>query len=184
MTIYRYYVSLLPLMIFVAAASPGEEGTTGKSDTSVLEHNRQLLNKWKADPEHFSRLQRDLHDFWALPRSKRNQLRQLDRAFHQLDGKSRKRLWQVAERYNAWLERMPESERLQIEETKDSQERLRLIRAIRERQWIQRLPRKVREKVEKMSPAARATQIAQLRKQERQQRLLWSRPIGAKQRPK
>jgi hypothetical protein len=178
----RFYP--LPLLIFLTGAMPGEEGASEVTDLANLERNRQLLDKWKADPEHYARLQRDLHDFWALPKSKRGQIRQLDQDFHLLDIKTRKQLWKVAERYTAWLDRLPQAERQQIEEAKDSQQRLQLIRTIRERQWIERLPRKDREDLEKLSPDARAAQIVQLRKQERQQRLLWSRPIGAKQRPK
>jgi hypothetical protein len=186
MTFSRYYpyLVLLPLIVFLTAATPGEEGTSSSPDATDLERNRQLLYKWKADPEHSARLQRDLRDFWALPESKRRQIRQLDHAFHQLDAKTQKRLWRAAERYTAWLERLPPAERQQIEETKDSQARLQLIRAIRERQWVERLPRKVREDLEKLPAEKRSTQITLLRKQERQQKLLWSRPIGAKQRPK
>ncbi len=175
---------MLPMLAFLAAASPGEDGAPEVTDTTNLERNRQLLDKWKADPEHYARLQRDLYDFWALSKAKRRQIRQLDQAFHQLDVKTQKRLWQVAERYTTWLDRLPQTERQQIEESKDDQERLHLIRTIRERQWIERLPRKVREDLEKLPPKAREAQIVQLRKQERQQRLLWSRPIGTKQRPK
>lgn len=179
----RYYL-LLPLLIFLAGAMPGEEGGSEVTDVANLERNRQLLDKWKADSEHYARLQRDLRDFWALPKSKRERIRQLDQDFHQLDIKRQKQLWKVAERYTAWLDRLPQAERQQIEEAKDSQQRLQLIRTIREWQWIERLPRKVREDLEKLPPEARAAQIVQLHKQERQQRLLWSRPIGAKQRPK
>jgi len=180
-TFSRYCLALLPMMVFLVAATPGEETA---SDAALLEQNRQLLNKWKADPEHYARLQRDLRDFWALPASKRTQFRQLDRAFHQLDVKTQKRLWKAADRYVSWLERLPQAERQQIEETKDPQQRLQAIRTIREQQWIERLPRKVRENLDKMPPEARAAQIAQLHKEERQKRLLWSRPAGAKQRPK
>jgi hypothetical protein len=183
-TIPRYGLLLCPMLILLAAESPTEEGTSPAPDAAYLERNRQLLLKWKADPEHYARLQRDLRDFWALPEPKRRQLRRLDRAFHELDAKTQKRLWKAAERYAAWLERLSEAERQQIEETKDTQQRLQLIRTLRERQWIARLPRKVREDLEKLPPQERAAQMAQLRKQERQQRLLWSKPLGAKQRPK
>jgi hypothetical protein len=178
----RFY--LLPLLIFLTGAMPGEEEASEVTDVANLERNRQLLDQWKADPEHYARLQRDLHDFWVLPKSKRRQIRQLDQNVHQLDIKTQKQLWKVAERYTAWLDRLPQAERQQIEEAKDSQQRLQLIRTIRERQWIERLPRKVRVDLEKLPPEARAVQIMQLHKQERQQRLLWSRPIGAKPRPK
>jgi hypothetical protein len=175
---------LLPLLAFLLAASPGEEGAPGDPDSADLERNRQLLQKWKADPEHSARLKRDLRDFWTLPEAKRQQLRQLDSDFHQLDAKMQKRLWKVAERYTSWLDRLPEDERRQIEQTQDTQERLQLIRTIRERQWIERLPRKVRENLEKLPAPERATQMAVLRKQERQQRQLWSRPVGGGPRPR
>lgn len=179
-----YHLLMLPMLAFLAAASPGEDGAPERTDAANLERNSQLLDKWKADPEHYARLKRDLREFWALPKSKRRQIRQLDQDFHQLDIRTQKQLWKVAERYAAWLDRLPLAERQQIEDGKDSQERVQLIRTIRERQWIERLPRKVREDLEKLPPKARAAQIVQLRKQERQQRLLWSRPVGAKQRPK
>jgi hypothetical protein len=181
---FRTCLLLLPMLAFLVAATPSEEGTYGTSDAAYLERNSQLLQKWKADPEHYARLQRDLRDFWALPEPKRRQIRQLDRAFHELDTKTQKRLWKAAERYSAWLERLPEAERQRIEEAEDTQHRLQVIRAIREEQWIERLPRKVREDLTKLSPRERAAQIAQLHKQERQQRLLWSRPLGGKQKDK
>lgn len=183
-TFSRYYLLLLPMLAFLAAATPGQEGASGTPDPAQLERNRQLLYKWKADPEHYARLQRDLRDFWTLPESKRQQIRQLDHAFHQLDTKTQRRLWKAAERYTTWLERLPQAEWQQIERTEDSQERLQLIRAIRERQWIERLPRKVRDDLEKLPAEERSARMAVLHKQERQQRVLWSRPIGAKQRQK
>jgi hypothetical protein len=161
---------LVPLLVFLAVETPGIQ------DTADLERNRQLLDKWKTDAEHYARLQRDLHDFWTVPKSQRRQLRQLDRDFQQLDVQTRKHLWKVAERYTAWLEHLPEDERRRIEETKDTRERLRLIQETRERQWIERLPQKVREELGKLPEAERSAEVSRLREQERQQRLLWNRP--------
>ncbi|HTU22950.1 MAG TPA: hypothetical protein VMG10_33235 [Gemmataceae bacterium] len=171
-SICRYGLLLAPMLTFLVAAAPGPEEATD------LERNRRLLEKWKAEPEHYARLQRDLHDFWALPEAKRRQLRRLDRDFHQLDARAQKRLWKVAERYMAWLERLPDDERRRIEETKDAQQRLRLIRAVRERQWIERLPRKVQENLDQLPDDARSAEVARLREQQRQQRLLWKRPLN------
>lgn len=126
----------------------------------------------------------DLFGDDSLPEPQRRPPRPLDRAFAPLDAKTQKRLAKAAGRYADWLERLPEAQRQQIEETKDSKERLQLIRTIREQQWIERLPRKVREDLEKLPPDARAAQIIQLHKDERRQRQLWSRPLGAKQRGK
>lgn len=178
MFILRSRLLLLPLLAFLVAATPNDP------NADSLEHNRQLLQKWKTDPEHYARLQRDGRDFWALPEAKRQQLRQLDHAFHQLDAKTQKRLWQAAQRYTSWLEHLQEGDRRQLEQTPDTQERLRLIRTIRERQWIERLPRKVQEDLAKQPAEKRSAQIAVLRKQERQQRQRWSRPVKAKPRGK
>jgi hypothetical protein len=181
-SISRSCLLLTPLLALLAA-TPSPETTPGPGDAD-LARNRQLLDQWKSDPEHHARLQRDLHDFWALPKAQRRQLRQLDRDFHRLDAQMQKRLWKVAERYNAWLERLPDEARRHIEETRDTQERLRLIQAIRARQWMERLPHKVREDLDKLPEAGRGAAVARLREQERQQRILWKRPVNALARPK
>jgi hypothetical protein len=169
-SISRYSGLLAPVLIFILAAAPADESGSDAGDRA---RNRQLLEKWKADAEHYARLQRDLRDFWALPEAKRQRLRRLDKELHDLDAKTRKRLWKVAERYIAWLERLPDDERRRIEATEDLRERLTLIKEIRERQWIERLPQKVREELDKLPAEERATRVAQLREEERQQRKLW-----------
>lgn len=50
---------------------------------------------------------------------------------------------------------------------------------IQEREWIERLPRKMRDDLEKLPPKERAAYTIQLREQERQQRILWLRPLGS-----
>jgi hypothetical protein len=167
---------LTPVVALLTATPAPETASTSGSD---VERNRRLLHKWNADPEHAARLQRDLHAFWALPRARRQHLRQLDRAVHQLDDTTQKRLWKVAERYIVWRERLPEDERRKIDEAKDTPERLRVIKEIRERQWLNRLPVQVRADLDKLAPQARSAQVARLQAQERQQRKLWQRPIGA-----
>lgn len=172
-SICRYGLLLVPMLAFLVAANPGPESAAD------LERNRHLLQKWKAEPEHYARLQRDLHDFWALPEARRRQLRRLDHDLHALEAPTQDRLWKAAQRYLAWLERLPEDERRRIEETKDPQERLRLIRAIRDRQWIERLPRKVQVELNKLPDEARSAEVARLREQERRQRLQWKHPLPA-----
>lgn len=171
MSICRYCLLLIPMLVFLMAARPGPEAAGDP------ERNRELLQKWKAEPEHYARLQRDLHDFWTLPEAKRRQLRRLDRDLHQLDAPAQKRLWKVAERYLVWLDRLPEDERRRIEEAKAPHERLQMIRTIRERQWIERLPRKVQVELDKLPDEARSAEVARLREQERQQRHLWKQPL-------
>jgi len=164
----------LPVLCCLLAATPGHE-----SASVDLERNRQLLQKWKTDPEHYARLRSDLEAFWALPEEKRQRLRRLDRDLHQLDAKAQKELWTVVERYRLWLDRLAEEDRRQIEDAGDTSERLRLIKEIRDRQWIERLPRTVREELRNTPADGWAMRVAQLREQERRQRKLWQRPLGA-----
>jgi hypothetical protein len=179
-SISRYCGLLAPLFTVVLAATPAHEEPSAPRD---LEHNRQLLQKWQTDPEHYARLQRDLRDFWALSKPNRERLRQFDRELHDLDASSQKRLWKVAERYRAWLERLPEEDRRKIEAATDLANRLRLVKEIREGQWLERLPRKVSEQLEKLPADERALRVERLREQERKQRKLWERPLGPGPRP-
>lgn len=169
----RYICPLLPILACLLAATPAHETASGD-----LQRNRQLLQKWKADPEHYARLRSDLETFWALPEEKRESLRRLDRELHQLDAKTQKSLWAVAQRYSAWLDRLSEADRQAIESAPDSQERLRRIGEIRDRQWMERLPRTVREELVNTPPEARSRRVAELREEERRQRKQWLRPLG------
>jgi hypothetical protein len=172
-SISRYGWLLMPVLCCVMAATPAHETPSGD-----LERNRQLLQKWKTDPDHYARLQRDLRDYWALPASKREHLRLLDKELHQLDAKTQKHLWKVMERYSTWLEQLPEDERRQIETAADAHERLDRIKEIRERQWIESLPRKVGEELAQLPAEQRTARVAPLREQERHQRRLWQQPLG------
>ncbi|HWG46024.1 MAG TPA: hypothetical protein VN688_24900 [Gemmataceae bacterium] len=174
MSISRYGWLLTPVLCCVMAATPAHETPSGD-----LERNRQLLQKWKTDPDHYARLQRDLRDYWALPPAKRERLRLLDKELHQLDAKTQKHLWKVMDRYSVWLEQLPEDERRNIETATDPQERLRRIKEIHERQWIEGLPRKMAEELAKLPAEQRAARGLQLREQERHQRRLWQQPLGS-----
>ena len=168
-SIFRYGCLLLPMLAFLMGSAP-EKGRTSRSSSADRERNRQLLEQWKADPEHYARLEQDLRAFWALPQAKRKQLRQLDQAFHQLDPAAQKRLWLVARRYLAWLERLPADQRRWIEEASDANERLERIKTVRERQWIAHLPKSMQEELNKLPADERSAKVQKLREQERRQR--------------
>jgi hypothetical protein len=141
-----------------------------------LERNRRRLEEWRADPEHHQRLWRDLRAFYALPPERQNQMRQLDRQLHQADWFTRNRLWGVLDRYVTWLERLPEEERRQVLGTANQEERLALIRLLRERQWVERLPAGVRAELDKLpTEAQRRQRIQQLRREADKQRIRWKR---------
>src|SRR5262249_37688679 len=109
-----------------------------------LDRNRRLLEKWKTDPEHYRRLKRDLAAFDALPAERQAQIRDVDRQLHETDPDTQARLWAVMERYSVWMEQLPEPERRAVLEAED---KVTVIRGLRQREWIERLPRAIRKEL-------------------------------------
>src|SRR5262245_33956492 len=97
----RWLILVPACLLCVAFATPESED---------LERNRRLLEKWKAEPEHYRRLKRDLAAFYALPPERQEEIRDVDRQLHDADSATQARLWAVLERYYTWLERLPEAE--------------------------------------------------------------------------
>jgi hypothetical protein len=150
------------------------------SDAEVLERNQRLLDRWRADPDHYQRLRDDLRAFWALPKKSRDRLRRLDRELHAADPATQERLWGVLERYKLWLERLPEEDRRRVLKAAEPAERLRLIRELREREWVERLPARLKTELSRMSAERWAARVAELRAQERAQREVWQRERWAR----
>jgi hypothetical protein len=164
----RRVTGLLIVLLALPALALSEPATTDE-----LGRNGRLLEKWRADPEHYARLMRDLRAFWAEPAARREQLRKLDRDLAELDSLTQKRLWDVMEGYSLWLDHLAEPERKRIEATADHRERLRLIREIKERQWIERLPARVQKELRALPEGQQAAEVARLRQEERQRRQPW-----------
>jgi hypothetical protein len=148
-----------------------------------LDHNRQLLARWRTDADHYARLKRDLQAFKALPPERQTALRRLDHDLHQEDPAAQARLLLVMDRYAAWLDSLAPADRQQIEAAADTAERLRVIRQVREREWIDRLPRATRDQVLKAAPDKRAALLADLRRLERDRHLAWQGAQGAEDAP-
>ena len=64
------------------------------------ERNRQLLEKWRANPEHSARLQQELRAFQTLPPERQEQLRRLDRALREENSATSARLQRVLEHHH------------------------------------------------------------------------------------
>src|SRR5438067_10800081 len=96
--------ALAPVICYSDQAAPDE-----------VETSERLLERWKADPEHYARLQNDLRAFWQMPPERQDRLRQFDGQLHETDSLTQKRLWAVMERYSAWYERLPEADRRRVE---------------------------------------------------------------------
>ena len=89
--------------LFVVCAACLSSLAFASSEGDEMERNRRLLDKWKADPEHYRRLKRDLAAFYALPAERQAQIRDLDQQLHEYDPEVQARLCAVLERYSVWL---------------------------------------------------------------------------------
>jgi hypothetical protein len=169
-------------LVVMAAASALVLGAEEDS-SEALERNADLLSKWKADTDHYSRLRRDLKAFYALPAPRRARLRQFDRELHALDLGKRRRLWDVLYRYNAWLERLPEADHRRINDIGGTEDRLTAIRELRDKQWLARLPAKEREELEsalKAQPDRWTSIVTKYKNEERQRKAHHRDPLRQK----
>lgn len=161
------------LLILAFAASAPVFCYSEQPAPDEAETNARLLERWRTDPEHFARLQNDLRAFWQLPPDRQERLRQFDLQLHDTDSIAQKRLWGVMERYNAWFDRQREADQRRIAQAADRNERLLVVKQLREEQWLQRQPQKVREDLTKLSEDRRHDEIARQRKDERQRVAAW-----------
>jgi hypothetical protein len=147
-------------------------GLLGAAVFGDLERNRQTLDRWRADPEHYARLQRDLRDFYALPPQIQARIRKLDRELNALDEPMRRRLFGVMERYAQWLEHLPQEQRERLAAAPLS-ERLQLIRDLRDQQFLDRLPKKLSEPLKAMPLDKWRKEVRKLRQEEQRNEQQW-----------
>jgi hypothetical protein len=159
--------ALFALLIATAAVLPALAVPEPTADE--LEHNRVLLDAWRRDPEHLARLRRDLKAFYDLPDSERDRLRRLSAELQSADNKTQTHLRGVMERYASWLERLPEADRQQIAAS-DRSDRVKVIRAIRDRQYLEQIPAKTREELAQLPASERVAQLSRLRAEDRELR--------------
>ncbi|HBI45145.1 MAG TPA: hypothetical protein DDY78_20150 [Planctomycetales bacterium] len=162
----------LLLMMLIAAALPVL--AVSESAPEDLDHNHRLLDRYRADPEHYARLVRDLHAFQSLPADRQEKMRQFDRALHEEDSDTQKRLWEVLERYVAWVDRLPDADRKNLDDAAEPTEKLDVVRDLRQKEWIERLPEAERKDLLLMSAPMQAKRVAVLREEERKNRQEWA----------
>lgn len=162
----RTVLSLVFLLAVLGATSLAVPRPENATREEGLKRNQELLARWRQEPEHLARLLRDQERFDALPPDEQEQLRKLDRELHQRDASIQSRLWSVLERYQSWLERLPEEERRKINAAQ-GEERLRLIRQRREQEWIDQLPPATRNALLSMPKANQPAEIARLKEEQR-----------------
>ena len=158
------------LLIMLGGVAPLLAEETG-NDLAI---NRLLLDKWKHDPDHYSRLQADLRAFYSLPGKRQDELREMDRQFSSMDEKKQRHLREVLLRYASWIDNLPEGERARIETIPNRTEKLEAIRQLRYQEWEKSLPLGMQEDLNKAlllapTPARKKEVIARFRKEELQQ---------------
>jgi hypothetical protein len=160
------------LMLLLGAALPVL--AVPESAPDELDHNRRLLEHYRADPEHYTRLLQDLRAFQALPPARQEKMRQFDRALHEEDSETQTRLWEVLERYVAWVDRLPEADRQRLDDATDPKEKLSVVRELRQQEWIDRLPEAERKDLQLMPALMQAKRVALLREEEQKTRREWA----------
>jgi hypothetical protein len=185
----RSSLSLLVLMAVLliatsGAAPPGETATPDAAREDALASNARRLERWRKDPEHHARLQRDLNAFWEMSPERRALLRKLDHDLHQEDSATQTRLWGVLERYHSWLVRLPEEDRRRVESTGDWRKRLEVVRDLREQEWVRRQPPAVQKRIKGLASAERRAEVARLREEQRQQHREAMRLANRRDKPK
>jgi hypothetical protein len=166
---------LLLLIVLLAGAAPAV--SLPQPSPEELEANRRQLERWRADPEHYARLKRDLKTFTGLSPEGQGRLRQLDEQFRLQDPATQAHLWRVLDRYATWLDHLPPSQRQQVESAPDARTRLAVIRRLREEEWISRLPEVKSREVKNSSPEKRAALLAEFREADRRRREEWQRAL-------
>jgi hypothetical protein len=164
---------LLLLTLLLAGAVPAV--SLPEPTPEELEANRRLVERYRADPEHYARLKRDLKAFAALSPERQNRLRQLDQDLHEENAANLTRLWRVLDRYATWLEHLPEAQRKEVENAPDARARLEVVRRLREEEWVKRLPEGKYKEVMSTPPENRPALVARLREAERRRRQEWQR---------
>jgi hypothetical protein len=134
----------------------------------------RLLEIKGTDPERYSRIRKNYERFRAMPAAQQERLRTLDRQLHEEDSQTRARLMQVMDDYAAWFTRLPDEDRRRIQSTTTADEKLRVVREIRNRQWVAQLPQAARDEL-KAAPANKKQDVLdKWRADERKQRDEWA----------
>lgn len=134
---------------------------------------RRRYAQWRRHPEQFAQLRQNWQAFRALSAARREQVLTLDHELYVEPFPDKTHLWNALDRYAEWLERLPEKDRVAVQQAPDKAARLALIQELRDREWMKGQARAVRDEWEKLQGKARSGYVRQKRQEERQLRLEW-----------
>jgi hypothetical protein len=132
----RIALLLIGAPLALLAAGAGPEGPSADVEANL----RFLRELREEDSVRYRRLDRNFDRFQAMPSEQQDRLRQLDRQLTEADAETRDRLLRVMGEYAAWLARLPEADRQRVIAAASSEERVQVVREIKERQWVESQP--------------------------------------------
>lgn len=140
---------------------------------SVPSPSNLSLQELKQNRELFAQLYHRAIEFLELTDQRQEQLIELDQELQDMPAFARAKYQAVMTRYAQWLRKLPESQRQAIANATDSQQKLQIIKSIKEKQWLDVLPMHTRKQLAKLSEKDRASAIQRLHQEERIWNLQW-----------
>ena len=165
-------VLIFAMLVFVAPLAAIPEPTAEE-----LLANRRRFEQLRKHPEVLAKLRDEAEDFFKLPKERRRQIVQIHKDLNQESAATQARLHNVLDRYVEWLDLLSKADkdsRKKLDEAKDKNERLALIKDLREQQWIKDQPKAVRDKIARLEGGERKNFIAKEKHDERQRKLEWT----------
>jgi len=138
-----------------------------------IETNRVRLMKLRDDPEAYAALMQKTGEFLRLPEARREQMVQLDQDLRRLEPAKRERLQRVLKRYAVWQRRLTEEDRQRLHDAPTPQDRLAVVRELREREFVRRLPKSQRDQLVHLSARDRTLALRKIRQERQGQKDEW-----------
>jgi hypothetical protein len=112
--------------------------------------------------------------FRSYPAARQQQLRHLDQQLCEQPHPVRERLFAVLDGYAAWLDRLPDADRREVLSVSKPDERLEVVRRVRERVWRETLPARSRDQLKLVADAdERVKLVARWKQSEALRRSEW-----------
>jgi hypothetical protein len=126
------------------------------------------------NPDDPAYIRRQYAWFQTQDPGRQQQLRKLDADFRQLPSEDQARLTRVMQAYNAWLTKLPDTDRHRVLAAPSAAERLEEVKRIREREWVESLPKPYREEYTALDADARRQKVQEWRSEEAERREEWA----------
>jgi hypothetical protein len=162
----------LQTLFVVGAVLALAPGALPEPSPAELDANRRRFELLREQPEKLRALRTDAQAFFALPEARQKAIAEIEQGLRQQPPALRQRLTQVLDRYNDWLADLDDATRQKIAAADDNTRR-DLIRELREQQWLKDQPRAVQETLQKLSSDEYRKRVAELKRQERQDKIEW-----------